>query len=212
MAWVLAGACLAYLVLSVTVTGVCVVLPLASVLVTLMVLPATETTAPRTPDRFAGAVVGAPEGGVVVEPGADSLPCGHVPSTAGLTRTDAAVTGWPPWDSSWLGRTLTQLPTVTSVRAAGVTSVTLVDVVKSTVALPFSCVTWAALPDTDAISPRTCAWPVAGGDGAVVAELGVEPTLGDVVGPAVCDELHAAMDSAVTPVTARIANRASRGV
>ena len=77
-----------YLVLSLTVTAVCVALPLASVLVTLMVLPATEATAPWTADRFAGAVVGEPEG------------AGHLPSTAGLTRTDAAVIGWPPPPSS----------------------------------------------------------------------------------------------------------------
>jgi len=88
--------------------------------------------------NLAGAVVGEPEGAVPVEPDADSLPCGHLPSTAGLTRTDAAVIGWPPWDSSPVGRTVTQLPAVTSLSTPAVTSVTLVDEVKSTVALPFS--------------------------------------------------------------------------
>jgi hypothetical protein len=211
---VLPATCLVYLVWSVTVTDVCDVFPLASVRVTLMVLPATEATAPWTPGRFAGAVVGEPEG----PPGAASLPGGHLPSTAGLTRTDPAVIGWSPWDPPWAGRTLTQLPAVTSVSAAGLASLTFVDAVKSTVALPFFWVTWAALPDTDAISPLTCAWPVAGGteeDGGVVdggaAVAPGELVLGDVVGLDVFDEPHAAMDSAVTPVTAMIANRASRG-
>ncbi len=143
IAWLVADACLVYLVLSLTATAVCDVLPLVSVLVTLMVLPATEVTAPCTADRLAGAVVG--EGAGVVEPGpepgTDSLACGHFPSTAGLTRTFAAVTGCPPWDPSWEGRTVTQLPVVTSVSEAAVTSLTLVDPVKSTVAVPVSWVT-----------------------------------------------------------------------
>ena len=216
----LPATCLVYLVWSVTVTAVCDVLPSASVLVTLMVLPATEATAPWTPGRFAGAVVGEPEGppegaGAVEPPGMDSLPGGHMPSTAGLTRTDVAVIGWLPCDPPRVGRTLTQLPAVTSVSAAGLASVTLVDEVKSTVALPFFWLTWAALPDTDAISPLTCARPVTGGaeeDGGVVdggaAVAPGELALGDVVGLDVFDEPHAAMDSAVTPVTAMIANRA----
>jgi hypothetical protein len=86
----------------------------------------------------------------------------------------------------------------------------LVDGVKATAALPFSCVTWAVFPDTDAISPRTRAWPAAGADVVVVtgddAELEVpveEPGL------AVFDEPHAATDTAVTPVTASNANRVS---
>jgi hypothetical protein len=51
---------------------------------------------------------------------------------------------------------------------------------------------------------------LAGGDEVVVE--GLEAGLGDVVGLDLFDEPHAAMDSAVTPVTARIANRVSRGV
>jgi hypothetical protein len=47
----------------------------------------------------------------------------------------------PPWDSPRAGRTLTQLPAVTSLNAAEVTSVTWVDEVKFTVALPFCWVT-----------------------------------------------------------------------
>jgi hypothetical protein len=61
---------------------------------------------------------------------------------------------------------------MTSVGAGRVTSVTVVDVVKATVALPFSWVTAAVPPDTDAISPLIRAWPVAGaaaGDVDVVA-------------------------------------------
>jgi hypothetical protein len=64
------------------------------------------------------------------------LGCWHLPSTAGLTRTDLAVMDCPPWDSPRAGRTLTQLPAVTSLNAAEVTSVTWVDEVKSTVVLP----------------------------------------------------------------------------
>ncbi|WP_442931795.1 hypothetical protein [Mycobacterium sp. 050128] len=67
-------------------------------------------------------------------------------------------------------------------------------------------------PDTDAISPRTRAWPAAGGVvvGAVAdgdAELVV---LAEVAGLDVFDEPHATTDAAVTPVTASKANRASR--
>jgi len=117
---------LVYFVLLVTVTDWG-----ASAVLTVMVLAATEATVPSIAGRFPGPVVGVPDG-----PGAGSPACGHLPSTAGLTRTDAAVTGWSPCFGS-LDRTLTQLPAVTSVRAAGVTSVTLVDSLKSTVAAPF---------------------------------------------------------------------------
>src|SRR5262249_37346085 len=61
IAWVSAPVCLVYLVWSFTVTAFCEVLPLASVVVTLMVLPATDATVPWTPCLF-------PDG-------ADSLPC-----------------------------------------------------------------------------------------------------------------------------------------
>ena len=96
-----AGARLVYLVLSSTVTAVCEGLPFASVLVTLMVLPETEATVPATsgffPDGVDGLGVGdGLDGAVVVESGADCLPAGHLPSTAWLTRTVAAVTGFPP--------------------------------------------------------------------------------------------------------------------
>jgi hypothetical protein len=70
------------------------------------------------------------------------------------------------------------------------------------------------LPATDAISPLTRASPLAGAcaDEVIVGEATpVLGDIGDVVGLDVFDEPHAAMDSAVTPVTARIANRASRG-
>lgn len=60
---VVPGACLLYRVWSLTAIAVCAVLPLASVLVMLIVLPATEAIAPWTPGRFAGAVVGDPDGG-----------------------------------------------------------------------------------------------------------------------------------------------------
>ena len=105
------------------------------------------------------------------------------------------------------------MPAVTSVSAAAVTSVTFVDGVKATVALPFSCVTAAVFPDTDAISPLTRAWPVAGGDVDDVVGAAAElVVLGDVVGPGLFDAPHAATDTAVTPVSASIANRVSRDV
>jgi hypothetical protein len=71
------------------------------------------------------------------------------------------------------------------------------------------------LPATDAISPLTCDSPLggAGADEVVVGEATpVLGDIGDVVGLELFDELHAAMDSAATPVTANIANRASGGV
>ncbi len=69
------------------------------------------------------------------------------------------------------------------------------------------------LPDTDAISPLTCAWPLAGADVVVFGvPVGLAEELGDDVGLDWFDEPHAAMDSAAAPVTARTANRASRGM
>ena len=75
------------------------------------------------------------------------------------------------------------------------------------------------MPVTDAISPLIRASPLAGAGAddvvvgeAVLGDKAVLGELGDVVGFDVFDELHAAMDSAVTPVTVSIANRASRGV
>jgi hypothetical protein len=90
----LAGVSLVDLVLSLTVTAV----GEASVPVTLMVLPDTEATEPVTDDLRPGGGVDGPDDGVGVleggvELGAGSLPSGHLPLTAGLMRTDAAVIG-----------------------------------------------------------------------------------------------------------------------
>jgi hypothetical protein len=109
-----------------------------------------------------------------------------------------------------MGCTVTQLPEVTSVSAASVTSVTLVDPVKSTVAVPVSSVTWIVLPATTAINPATCSLPVAGAD-----EVAEDPVvLGDVVvvGPDLFDELQDPADIAVTPAMARIASWLNRGL
>jgi hypothetical protein len=111
-----------------------------------------------------------------------------------------------------VGRTLTQLPVVTSVSVAGVTSVTLVVEVKFTAAVPLSClVTWIELPATDAIRPLTRASPFAGA-GDVVVEVTIEVEVDVDVGLDLFDEPHAAMDRAVAPVTATMASRVSRGV
>ncbi|ORB36433.1 hypothetical protein BST39_20670 [Mycobacterium paraseoulense] len=67
------------------------------------------------------------------------------------------------------------------------------------------------LPATDAIRPLTRASPAAGA-GDVVVEVTVDVDVDVVGGLDLLDEPHAATDSAVAPVTARIANRASRGV
>jgi hypothetical protein len=65
------------------------------------------------------------------------LGCGHLPSTAVLTRTDRAVMAPPAVEAPWRsGCTLMQLPVVMSVNWAGVISETAVDGVKSTVADP----------------------------------------------------------------------------
>ncbi|WP_231990641.1 hypothetical protein [Mycobacterium sp. 852002-30065_SCH5024008] len=179
-----------------------------------MVLPDTDATEPRTGAGF-GAGAGEPGGAGVVELGPEPCPAGlagQAPFTEGLTFTDAAVTGWPPW-AGWVGRTVTQLPEVTSVSAAGVVSVTLVVEVKLTAAVELSSlVTRMELPATDAIRPLTRASPLAGA-GDVVVEVTTEVDVEvDVVGVALLDELHAATDNAATPVTARIANRVRRGV
>ncbi|HET7074164.1 MAG TPA: hypothetical protein VFI55_08810 [Mycobacterium sp.] len=71
------------------------------------------------------------------------------------------------------------------------------------------------MPDTDAISPLTCAWPFAGGEvvaeapGGLVLELGA---VGLDAGLDVVDEPHAAMDSVAAPVAASTAKRVSRGM
>ena len=173
-----AVASLEYLVLSSTTTAVCVVLPLASVPATLMVFPLTEATEPRTGAGMGGAGVGDPEGAGALEPGPeagpDSLGFGQVPLTDGLTRTDAAVTGCPLW-ASRVGRTVMQLPEVTSLSVAGTTSVILVVEVKFTVAFPLSSlVTWIEFPATDAIRPLTRASPLGVGDVVVEVTVDVE--------------------------------------
>lgn len=99
---------------------------------------------------------------------------------------------------------VTQLPVATSVSAASVTSMILVESVKSTVALPLFWVTCAELPATDATRPLTRASPCAGADEDVAELL-------DVVGLDLFDELHAPMNSAVAPAATRIVNRVSRG-
>jgi hypothetical protein len=72
------------------------------------------------------------------------------------------------------------------------------------------------LPETDSISPVKCASPLCGpdevvGGAAVVVALELGAVDDDDGGLAVF-ELHAAMDSAVAPATANIANRARRGL
>ena len=112
-----------------------------------------------------------------------------------------------------MGRTLTQLPAVTSVRAAGVTSLITVEGVKSTVAVPFFWVTWIVLLATDAIRPATL-WPLPGAGGCAGVWVGADAApvgLADWAGVLVCELPHAAKDNVVAPAAARIANRAGRG-
>ncbi|MGH3971483.1 MAG: hypothetical protein ACRDTV_26150 [Mycobacterium sp.] len=90
---------------------------------------------------------------------------------------------------------------------------TIVDCVKSTVAsVLFRCVSWIALPDTDLISPSTSSLPSGGGGcGLGAAVVWLAEALGFAV-LSLFEVLHAAIDNAVTPVTARIASRVSRGL
>ncbi|HTY30687.1 hypothetical protein [Mycobacterium sp.] len=180
-----------------------------------MVFPVTDATEPRNGWGFGGAGVGEPEGAGALEPGPeagpDSLGFGQVPLTDGLTRTDAAVTGCPLW-AAWVGRTVTQLPEVTSLSVAGPTSVILVVAVKFTAALLLSSlVTWIELPATEAIRPLTLASPWAGA-WEVAVEVTVDVEVEVDVGADWFDDPHAATDSAVAPVAARMANRVSRAV
>jgi hypothetical protein len=87
--------------------------------------------------------------------------------------------------------------------------VIFVDGVKSTVALPVCWVTWIASPETEAIIPLTQLLPFADADGdeGVAAEL---VGLADGAGFELFDTPQAATDSAVAPVSVRIANRVSR--
>ncbi len=148
----------------------------------------------------------------VVEAPAGCLGDGHLPSTAGLTRTNCAVIAPPLSALSRVGCTLMQLPAVTSVSCAGVSSETSVDGVKSTVAAPDRWLTWIVLPDTESISPCTQSLPFAdadGGDDDVGLEVVGLAAVGFVLFD-VWDAPHAARDSAVAPVSAKIANRVRR--
>jgi hypothetical protein len=106
--------------------------------------------------------------------------------------------------------TSTQLPGFTSVSAAELSSVTIVCGVKSTAAAVRSrCVSWILSPDTDLTKPSTSSCPMGGAGGGVGlggVGLGVVE-LADVLGFPVFSLLelpHAASDTAVAPVTARI--------
>ncbi|MGB8386314.1 hypothetical protein [Mycobacterium sp.] len=69
------------------------------------------------------------------------------------------------------------------------------------------------LPAVDAIRPLTRASPLAGaGEVAVEVTVEVDVEVDVDVGLVVFDEPHAAMDSAVAPVTASTAKRLSRGL
>src|ERR1700744_2992756 len=183
------AACLVYLVVSVTVTLDGELLPAASVPLTVMVLPATEATVPLTKRCFAAP----PEGGAP----AGCLGPAHWPLTAGVIRTTCAVIAPPVSALSRVGCTATQLPAVTSVSWAGVTSVIFVDGVKSTVAFPACWVTWIASPDTEAIIPLTQALPLGAADGVDgdVAELVLPAAVeGWAVFDVVWDAPHAATE------------------
>jgi hypothetical protein len=96
-----------------------------------------------------------------------------------------------------------------SVSWAGVVSETAVDGVKSTVAVPDRWLTWIVLPDTESISPFTQSLPLPDADGA--EGVGAALLVGFAeVGFASLELPHAAMDSAVAPVSVTIANRLSR--
>src|SRR5882757_582681 len=159
MACALDAACLVYLVRSVTVTVACCGPP-GSLVLTVMVSPATEATMPRIGGWFPrGGDDGPPGGGAGgVEPAGGAWGSGQLPLTAWLTRTictvNAPLCGFCPR----AGRRVTQLPGVTSGRLAVETSVTVVEGVKSTfklAAFPLCAVTWMVSPDTDAIRPAT---------------------------------------------------------
>nr|WP_231117940.1 hypothetical protein [Mycobacterium colombiense] len=189
------------------------VLPLGSVLVTLMVLPDTDATEPRTQAGFAGACDGARDGGVVVEaPGADCGGFGQAPFTDSLIFTDAAVTAWPGADPS-VGFTLTQLPGVTSGSPAGTASVILVVDVKLTEAVALSSlVTWMELPATEAIRPLTRASALGADDVVVDVTTDVEVEVEVDVEPDLFEEPQADRDNAAAPATAKTAKRVSRGI
>nr|WP_293044791.1 hypothetical protein [Mycobacterium sp.] len=200
--------------MSSTVTAVCVVFPLGSVPVTLMVLPETDATEPRTMAGLAGAGDGddEPGGGVLLAPpGVDSRGLGQTPLTDSLILTFAAVTCCPGADPS-VGFTLTQLPWVTSGRPAGTASVILVVEVKFTAAVALSSlVTWMELPATDAIRPRTLASALGVDDGAAEVTVDVDVEVEVEVELDLFEEPQADRDSAVAPATANTAKRVSRG-
>lgn len=187
--------CLVYVVASVTVTVVCE----ASGPVTVMVFPLTEATVPWTAGCLAGALDDGADG-VVADRAGGCFGCRHWPSAAGLTCTDCAVIAVLSWVLSRVGRTLTQLPAVTSVSCAGVISVTVVDGVRSTVADPLCCRIWMVLPDTAATRPATCCRPRAG-------ELA-----GLADGAGLFDVPHPARDRAIAAAIVRLVSRAGRRV
>jgi hypothetical protein len=92
-----------------------------------------------------------------------------------------------------------------------VSSVILVDGVKSTVAFPVCWVTWMTSPDTEAIMPLTQPLPFADADGDDDDDVAAELVgLAYVAGFVLFGAPHAATDSAVAPVTVSIANLVSR--
>src|SRR5690348_10778693 len=145
-AWASTTPCLVYVVVLLTVTVVCVVLPAGSTLLTLMALSATESTMPKTvPAGFGGG--------------------GQLCATAGLISTDCATTA--PSAFCGTGLTLTQPPGLTSVSAAELSSVIIVCGMKSTVAaVRLRWVSSIALPDTDRTRPSMWSFPIGGGGGA----------------------------------------------
>jgi hypothetical protein len=114
------------------------------------------------------------------------------------------------------GLTSTQLPGVTSVSAAELSSVTIVCGVKSTVAaLRSRWVSWIALPDTDLTRPSMWSLPTGGGGGGggggFGAELGWLAAVPCWVEFWLFDVPHAAIDNAVTAASSRITHRVREG-
>jgi len=148
---------------------------------------------------------------VPAEPGFGCSGGGHVPPTAGLIVTACAVIAPPGGALFGPASTSTQLPAVTSGSFAAVISVTIVCGEKlTTAAVLFRCVRWIVLPDTELTRPSVWSWAIGGG-GGLGAALGA---LIDVLGFPLCsfdDVLHATTDTAMAPVTTRIAARVCPG-
>ncbi len=155
-------------------------------------LPPIELTVPRT----------GPVGPGEPEAGADAVDgwalTKHPLFFAGTICTTAAVNepfgpGAPPCS----GRTLTQLPTVTSVTAAGSVSQTLVLAEKPTVTVPSRFCTDAVVPLTDSIRPAAWSLPLS----AVGAEFDDALLVADAWGAGgAADDPHAATEIATRPV------------